>query len=187
MGLATSLHNLEALAWRCADRAIPFAAYLDGLACVVQERLDCSAVALWSLEGPGGSRTLSCLACYRSFGVRVRGGAVLAGCFAALDPAGSCVCSSTQVPGGFPAHDRSRRSEAPREFLDQLVSINGKPCGIVSCHHEDGSRRWRVEDVTSLRRIGARAALHVARLLPEWWNCDCDELVRGRVPRCSGR
>lgn len=173
------IQNLDLLGWRWASGTDSLLAYVDGLACVLLQQFNCSAVALWRIYGEYGERTMCCLAQYRACGERVPGVKVLseshfASYFATLDARGAFVCVDTREARDFASSDDPHRwPDPPRAFVDAVVSVNGRPFGVLTCYHDAGPRHWALEDVTNLRRMGARVALHASRLTPSTSGVEC--------------
>ncbi len=146
---------------------------------MLQRHFNCSAVALWRIHGVNGERKMACLGRYRASGESLPCRAVLSEArlssyFAALDDRGVYVCVDTGKARDFvTADDPRRRPDPPRAFVDALVSINGRPFGMLTCYQETGLRHWAVDEVTKLRRLGARVASHLSRMTPTVFGVDC--------------
>ena len=173
-------HEMTLLGWRWSDGAFSSQAYMEGLACLLQRHVNCSAVALWRIYGVTGERTMSCLGQHRASGERLPcdealSEARLGSYFAALEDRGVYVCAETRNPRDLSAaDDRNRRPDPPRAFLDALVSINGLSFGVLTCYQDFGPHHWTAGEVTQLRRLAARVALHLSRLMPNEFDADCD-------------
>lgn len=171
--------DLDLLGSRWASGTASLLAYMDGLASMLLRQFNCSAVALWRIHGEHGERTMCCLAQYRASGERVPGSGALSEArfesyFAVLDARGVFVCADTREARVFALSDDPHRwPDSPRAFVDAVVSVNGRPFGVLTCYHNSGARHWALEDVTNLRRMGARVALHVSRLTPSMFEADC--------------
>jgi hypothetical protein len=57
----TLIETLDLLGWRWADGTLSSQGYMDGLAYVLQRHFNCSAVALWRIDGVNGKRKMSYL------------------------------------------------------------------------------------------------------------------------------
>lgn len=174
-----AIRNLDLLAWRWAQGTASLLAYTDGLACMLLRHFNCSAVALWRIHGDHAERTMYCVAHYTACGEGVPSERVLcepqfASYFATLDTRGAFVCVDTREIGDLASSDDPYHwSDPPRAFVDAVVSVNGRPFGVLTCYHDEGPRHWALEDVTNLRRMGARVALHVSRLTPSTLGAEC--------------
>jgi GAF domain-containing protein len=184
--LAPSLHQeLDPLGWRLAAGTLTHPAYQDALADILQRGFRCSTVALWRVSGRPGARALDCLGLYRATGAVAPVGEVLTevrlgAYFAALNDRGVYACDDTLADHNLEAmRDRCVRAHAPRAFLDALVAINGHALGVLSCHEDAAPRRWAPAEETTLKRLGARVALHLARLALPVFGRDCRDAPRG--------
>ena len=161
-----TLSQLDLLGEKWVDGNVPYTGYLRGLAELVQCWLDCSSVALWRVDRPLSCRAFCCLSDPLSDETPTAASTDvgwLSG-FAPADQRSVLLCIHSKVTheneedGAFAVW-----SDRPQAFLETLVSVNGRPQAILSCYQES-PRRWSIEDIAKLRQIGARVALHIARL-----------------------
>jgi GAF domain-containing protein len=166
------LLDLDPLGWRLAAGTLTCAAYRDALAGLLLRAFEGTTVALWRVTGAQGTRTLACLGQYRPGGdsgpcTGTLSETRLGTHFAVLDDRGVYACDDTLDDGHRDAAQiRHGRPDAPRAFLDALVAINGHAHGVLSCWQATAPRRWTVDEEATLRRLGARVALHLARFRP---------------------
>lgn len=162
--------ELDPLGWHLTAGTLTHPAYQDALACIVQRMFNCSTVAFWCVSGLQGERTLACQRHYGAEGEGLPGGNALleaqfGNYFAMLVDRGVYACDDTLNDQNLDAmRCRYFRPDAPRAFLDALVAINGHALAILSCCQSSGPRHWTVDEETALKRLGARVALHWARL-----------------------
>ena len=164
--------ELNLLGWRLADGALTVLGYQCALADIVQRLFNCSTVALWRVSGVPGERSLQCLGRYQSAAAGlpcrdVVSESQLRQYFEVLSDRGVYACEDTLNDENLKALESwYRRPDAPRAFLDTLVAINGQALCVLSCYHESGRRQWAIDEETALKRLGARVALHLARMNP---------------------
>jgi GAF domain-containing protein len=177
--------ELDLLGWCLASGTLAYPAYQDALALVLQRQFRCSTVALWRVNGLAGARTLHSLGRYGANGERLPASEALwetqlGPYFEVLNARGAYACDDARDdmkldPNGV----RHRRPDAPRAFLDALVAINGRARGVLSCCQDFGPRQWQIGEEATLKRVGARVALHLTRVIPPVIDSDCSHCGAG--------
>lgn len=180
-GAALTYQELDSLGWCLAAGTLTYVAYQDALALVLQRQFQCATVALWRVNGAPGERTLHSLGRYGANGARLPVSAALPETqlglyFDVLNARGAYACDDALNDLNVdPLGVRHLRRDAPRAFLDALVSINGHALGVLSCCHDVRPRRWHLHEETTLKRVGARVALHLTRGNPPTIDFACSE------------
>ncbi|MEP6502021.1 MAG: GAF domain-containing protein [Betaproteobacteria bacterium] len=179
MSTTPAVRELDSPGWRLAAGALTCHAYQSALALVIQRHFQCSTVGLWRIVGARGERTLHSIGRYGTTGEPLPATAALAEAqlglyFNVLNARGAYACDDALLDLRIdPLGIRCLRRDAPRAFLDALVAINGHAFGVLSCCQDFGSRRWQVDEETTLKRLGARVALHLTRAVPPVIDSDC--------------
>jgi hypothetical protein len=175
----SSSQELDSLGWCLAAGTLAYPAYQDALAPVLWRQFRCSSVALWRVDGERGTRSLLCLGRYGAQGRRLPAGEVLSEAqlgpyFDVLHLRGAYACDDTLNDTTLdPTGRLYRRPDVPRAFLDALVAINGQALGVLSCRQDFGPRQWQTDEEATLKRVGARVALHLTRMILPGIAADC--------------
>ncbi len=181
--------ELDPLGWRLAAGTMTQPAYRDALAFILRRKFACSTVALWRVSGVQGEQTLDCLGHDRATddwqpGSEALSVARLGMYFDVLNDRGVYACDDTLNDRNLDAMEsRYCRPGAPRAFLDALIAINGRALGVLSCCQDSGPRHWGLDEETTLKRLGTRVALHLARVTPRGFGLDCTSCPREVVQR----
>lgn len=147
---------------------------IQAVARYIQQRLNCSRVSFWLLEGESGSRVMRRFAAHDASSAESLGGlndesvvltdAEFAEYFDALTIQGTYVSHDVMVDPRLAAmRETYLRPHDVRASLDAAISVNGDTWAILCCAQRGEQRTWLSTEVALIKRMANEISLRRAR------------------------
>jgi GAF domain-containing protein len=163
-----SASDLQALCGRLDRRELSRIEFIEQCTRAMVEVVNCSRAGVWIFDGTGEARVLRCLGIYdrnadRMSAVPDEQQMHVGAYFEALEHTGHVVAVDALThPATSGLFNKQDNVNDVRSLLAAAFSINGHLFGAFTCTQAHRTMNWTPTQLTTLKRIGARASLALA-------------------------
>jgi GAF domain-containing protein len=163
------LAEFQLLCGRLEHHEVSPAEFIEQCTRAMAEAIDCSRAGIWLFEKEGDDRVLRCLGIYdrganRMTRVPDEVRHLVGAYFEALEQTGHVVAvdalTHPSTAGLFSQH---ANVNDVRSLLAAAFSVNGRLFGAFTCSNTREPMNWTRAQLATLKRMGARASLALAR------------------------